>query len=84
MSRKKRLYKNFHTLTGVFFFLYKSWRACTLNKITPSFRTRRYFSQHSNRGNSLQDYPSFAGETFGTRIDRGISLIMSLRFVRQA
>ena len=30
-------------------------------------------------GNSLQDYPSFAGETVGTRIDRDNSLIMSLR-----
>ena len=30
-------------------------------------------------GNSLQDYPSFAGETIGTRIDRDISLIMPLR-----
>ena len=30
-------------------------------------------------GNSLQDYPSFAGETVGTRIDRDNSLIMPLR-----
>ena len=30
-------------------------------------------------GNSLQDYPSFAGETVGTRINRGNSLIMPLR-----
>ena len=30
-------------------------------------------------GNSLQDYPLFAGETIGTRIDRGNSFIMSLR-----
>ena len=30
-------------------------------------------------GNSLQDYPSFAGETVGTRIDRDTSLIMPLR-----
>ena len=37
------------------------------------------FSHHSVRGNSLQDYPSFAGETVGTRIDRDNSLIMSLR-----
>ena len=29
--------------------------------------------------NSLQDYPSFAGETVGTRIDRDNSLIMPLR-----
>ena len=51
------------------------------NKITPSFRTRRYFSHHSNKGNSLQKYSSFAGETLGTRIDKDISLIMPLRFV---
>ena len=38
-----------------------------------------FFSRHSNRGNSLQDYPSFAGETVGTRIDRDNSFIMSLR-----
>ena len=30
-------------------------------------------------GNSLQDYPSFAGETVGTRIDRDNSFIMPLR-----
>ena len=30
-------------------------------------------------GNSLQDYPSFAGETIGTRIDRDNSFIMPLR-----
>ena len=30
-------------------------------------------------GNSLQDYPSFAGETIGTRIDRGNSFVMPLR-----
>ena len=29
-------------------------------------------------GNSLQDYPSFAGETIGTRIDRDNSFIMPL------
>ena len=34
-------------------------------------------------GNSLQDYPSFAGETIGTRIDRDNSLIMPPSFVRQ-
>ena len=34
-------------------------------------------------GNSLQDYPSFAGETVGTRIDRGNSLIMPPSFVCQ-
>ena len=34
-------------------------------------------------GNSLQYYPSFAGETIGTRIDRDNSLIMPPSFVRQ-
>ena len=34
-------------------------------------------------GNSLQDYPSFAGETVGTRIDRDNSFIMPPSFVRQ-
>ena len=47
-------------------------------RCTPSFPFG-LFSHHSNRGNSLQDYPSFVGETVGTRIDRGNSLIMPLR-----
>ena len=34
-------------------------------------------------GNSLQDYSSFVGETIGTRIDRGNSLIVPPSFVRQ-
>ena len=51
--------------------------------VPPSFRTRRYFSHHSVRDNSLQDYPSFAGETVGTRIDKYRPLVISLRFVRQ-
>ena len=54
-------------------------RHVLLIRYTPSFRTRRYFSHHSVRGNSLQDYPSFAGETIGTRIDRDNPLIMPLR-----
>ena len=45
---------------------------------TPSFRTRRHFSHHSYRGISLQDCPSLAGATFGTRIDKYRSLVMSL------
>ena len=60
-------------------FFVKFIASCTLIRCTPSFRTRRYFSHHSNKDNSLQDYPSFAGETVGTRIDRDISLIMPLR-----
>ena len=58
-------------------------RRVLLIRCTPSFRTRRYFSHHSVRGNSLQNYPSFAGETVGTRIDRDNSLIMPPSFVRQ-
>ena len=34
-------------------------------------------------GNSLQDYPSFAGETIGTRIDKDNPHIMPPSFVRQ-
>ena len=41
------------------------------------------FSHHSNKDNSLQDYPSFVGETIGTRIDRDNSLVMPPSFVRQ-
>ena len=59
------------------------FRRVLLIRCPPSFRTRRYFSHHSNRGNSLQDYPSFAGETIGTRIDRDIPLIMPPSFVRR-
>ena len=40
---------------------------------------RRYFSRHSVRDNSLQEYSSFAGETIGTHIDRDSPLIMPLR-----
>ena len=55
-------------------------RRVLLIRCAPFFRTRRYFSHHSVRGNSLQDYPSFVGgETVGTRIDRDNSLIMPLR-----
>ena len=50
-----------------------------LIRCAPSFRTRRYFSHHSVRYNSLHNYPSFAGETIGTRIDRGNSFVMPLR-----
>ena len=60
------------------FFLYKSVASCTLIRCAPSFPFG-LFSHHSVRGNSLQCYPSFAGETIGTRIDRGNPLIMSLR-----
>ena len=51
-------------------------------RCTPSFPFG-LFSHHSNKDNSLQDYPSFAGETIGTRIDRDNSLIMPPSFVRQ-
>ena len=58
-------------------------RRVLLIRCAPSFRTRRYFSRHSNKDNSLQEYSSFAGETIGTRIDKYRPLVMSLRFVRQ-
>ncbi len=72
-------YCNVPLSSGVLFVLYKSGVACTLIRCAPSFRTRRYFSHHSVRGNSLHNYPSFAGETVGTCIDKGNSLIMPLR-----
>ena len=45
---------------------------------------RRYFFHHSYRVLSLQKYPSLAGKTVGTRIDRYRPLVMPPRFVRQA
>ena len=45
---------------------------------------RRYFFHHSYRVLSLQCYPSLAGKTVGTRIEKYRPLIMPLRFVRQA
>ena len=44
---------------------------------------RRYFFHHSNRVLSLQCYPSLAGKTGGTRIDRYSPLVMPPRFVRR-
>ncbi len=67
---------------SVCYVLYKSVASCTLIRCAPSFPFG-LFSHHSNRGNSLQDYPSFAGETVGTRIDRDNSLVMPPSFVRQ-
>ena len=40
---------------------------------------RRYFFHHSYRVLSLQNYPSLAGKTGGTRIDRYRPLVMPLR-----
>ena len=45
---------------------------------------RRYFFHHSYRVLFLQNYPSLAGKTVGTRIDRYRPLVMPPRFVRQA
>ena len=45
---------------------------------------RRYFFRHSYRVLSLQCYPSLAGKTGGTRIEKYRALIMPPRFVRQA
>ena len=43
----------------------------------------RYFFRHSYRVLSLQCYPSLAGKTGGTRIDKYRALIMPPRFVRR-
>ena len=45
---------------------------------------RRYFFPHSYKVLSLLNYPSLAGKTVGTRIDKYSPLIMPPRFVRQA
>ena len=42
------------------------------------------FSRHSIRDISLHKQSSFVGATIGTHIDSDISLLMPLRFVRQA
>ncbi len=60
------------------FVLYKSVCRILLIRFAPSFPPG-LFSHHSNRGNSLQKQSSFVGETIGTRIDRGKSLIIPLR-----
>ena len=39
---------------------------------------RRYFFHHSYRVLSLQNYPSLAGKTVGTRIDRYRPFVMPL------
>ena len=73
------VYSKCNALSRNLFVLCKGFSASTLFRCTPSFRTRRYFSHHSNLGQFSTNYPSFAGETIGTRIDRDISLIMPLR-----
>ena len=44
---------------------------------------RRYFFHHSYRVLSLLNYPSLAGKTGGTRIDKYRPLVMPPRFMRQ-
>ena len=89
------MYSKCNALSRNLFVLCKGFSARTLFRCTPSFRTRRYFSHHSNLGQFSTNYPSFAGgdtnaidfvtiassllATSGTRIDRDISLIMPLR-----
>ena len=68
----------------VLFFLYKSECVVLKIEVPPLSGPRRYFSHHSVKDNSLQEYSSFAGETIGTHIEKYRSLVMSLRFVRQA
>ena len=58
--------------------LYKSCAFETLNRTPHLSGPRRYFFHHSYRVLSLQNYPSLAGKTVGTRIDRYRALIMPL------
>ena len=44
---------------------------------------RRYFFHHSYKVLSLQNNPSLAGKTGGTRIEKYRPLVMPPRFVRQ-
>ena len=64
------------------FFLYKSLTACTLNNTSPLPFGLSPIAQTCVI--SLSNYTSFARGEVGTHIDRGISLLMPLRFVRQA
>ena len=58
--------------------LYKSFAFETLNRTPHLSGPRRYFFHHSYRVLSLQCYPSLAGKTGGTRIDKYRTLIMPL------
>ena len=58
--------------------LYKRFTCKTLNRLPHLSGPRRYFFHHSNRVLSLQYYPSLAGKTGGTRIDKYRTLIMPL------
>ena len=64
------------------FFLYKSLTACTLINTSPLPFGLSPIAQTC--ANSLKDCISFARGEVGTHIDRDISLLMPLRFVRQA
>ena len=58
--------------------LYKSFAFETLNRIPHLSGPCRYFFHHSYRVLSLQCYPSLAGKTGGTRIEKYRTLIMPL------
>ena len=54
------MYSKCNALSRNLFVLCKGFSASTLFRCTPSFRTRRYFSHHSNLGQFSTNYPSFA------------------------
>ena len=58
--------------------LYKGWAFETLNRTPHLSGPRRYFFHHSYRELSLQCYPSLAGKTVGTRIEKYRTLVMPL------
>ncbi len=67
---------------GVLFVFYKSLTACTLNNTSPLPFGLSPIAQTC--AISLKNFTSFARGEVGTHIERYRSLIMPLRFVRQA
>ena len=63
--------------------LYNRCTCKTLNGIPHLSGPRRYFFHHSYRVLSLQNCPSLAGKTGGTRIEKYRPLVMPPRFVRR-
>ena len=75
----------YRVFTKIILFALQSTSSYTLKIEMPHLSgPRRYFIHHSYKVLSLQNYPSLAGKTVGTHIDRYRSPIMPLRFVRQA
>ena len=58
--------------------LYKGCTCNVLNRTPHLSGPCRYFFHHSNRVLSLQNCPSLAGKTGGTRIDKYRTLVMPL------